>query len=82
MGLCRSFEFTILRRLIAEKGGMLSVLRRHANIKDGNLDEVYVCNFQRDGSRPTVFDMQVLITNHFVLLKGKLIGSERQMEAF
>ena len=45
-------------------------------------DEVYVCNFQRDGSRPTVFDMQVLITNHFVLLKGKLIGSERQMEAF
>ena len=24
----------------------------------------------------------VLITNHFVLLKGKLIGSERQMEAF
>ena len=56
MGLCRSFEFTILRRLIAEKGGMLSVLRRHANIKDGNLDEVYVCNFQRDGSRPTVFE--------------------------
>lgn len=22
MGLCRSFEFTILRRLIAEKGGI------------------------------------------------------------
>lgn len=54
----------------------------YVHIKDGNLDEVYVCNFQRDGSRPTVFDMQVLITNHFVLLKGKLIGSERQMEAF
>lgn len=39
-------------------------------------------NFGRDGSRPTVFDMQVLITNHFVLLGWKLTGSERQMKAF
>ena len=31
---------------------------------------------------PTVFDMQVLITNHFVLLRGKPIGGERQMKVF
>ena len=31
---------------------------------------------------PTVFDMQVLITNHFVLLRGKLIGGERHMKVF
>lgn len=39
-------------------------------------------NFQRDGGRPTAFDMQVLIANRFVLLKGKLIGGERQLKAF
>ena len=31
---------------------------------------------------PTVFDMQVLITNHFVLLRGKPIGGERHMKVF
>ena len=41
-----------------------------------------VSNFRRDGSRPTAFDVQALIANHFVLLSWKHVGSERQLEAF
>ena len=41
-----------------------------------------VSNFRRDGSRPTAFDVQALIANHFVLLLWKRIGSERQLKAF
>ena len=41
-----------------------------------------VSNFRRDGSRPTAFDVQALIANHFVLLSWKCVGSERQLEAF
>ena len=40
-----------------------------------------VSNFRRDGSRPTAFDVQALIANHFVLLSWKLSGSERQLKA-
>ena len=41
-----------------------------------------VSNFRRDGSRPTAFDVQALITNHFVLLSWKHVGGERQLKAF
>ena len=41
-----------------------------------------VSNFRRDGSRPTAFDIQALIANHFVLLSWKHVGSERQLKAF
>ena len=41
-----------------------------------------VSNFRRDGSRPTAFDVQALIANHFVLLLWKHAGSKRQLEAF
>ncbi|MBR5395247.1 MAG: hypothetical protein IK144_09240 [Bacteroidaceae bacterium] len=41
-----------------------------------------VSNFRRDGSRPTAFDVQALIANHFVLLSWKRVGSERQLKAF
>ena len=41
-----------------------------------------VSNFRRDGSRPTAFDVQALIANHFVLLWWKHFGSERQLKAF
>ena len=40
-----------------------------------------VSNFRRDGSRPTAFDVQALIANHFVLLAWKHAGSERQLKA-
>ena len=40
-----------------------------------------VSNFRRDGSRPTAFDVQALIANHFVLLSWKHSGSERQLKA-
>ena len=40
-----------------------------------------VSNFRRDGSRPTAFDVQALIANHFVLLSWKHAGSERQLKA-
>ena len=40
-----------------------------------------VSNFRRDGSRPTAFDVQALIANHFVLLWWKHHGSERQLKA-
>lgn len=40
-----------------------------------------VSNFRRDGSRPTAFDVQALIANHFVLLSWKHVGSERQLKA-
>jgi len=40
-----------------------------------------VSNFRRDGSRPTAFDVQALIANHFVLLWWKQLGSERQLKA-
>ena len=41
-----------------------------------------VSNFRRDGSRPTAFDVQALIANHFVLLSRKRVGSKRQLKAF
>ena len=41
-----------------------------------------VSNFRRDGSRPTAFDVQALIANHFVLLSWKHVGGERQLKAF
>ena len=40
-----------------------------------------VSNFRRDGSRPTAFDVQALIANHFVLLSWKHVGSEQQLKA-
>ena len=40
-----------------------------------------VSNFWRDGSRPTVLDVQALIANHFVLPSWKHAGSERQLKA-
>ena len=40
-----------------------------------------VSNFRRDGSRPTAFDVQALIANHFVLLWWKHHVSERQLKA-
>ena len=36
----------------------------------------------KNGSRPTAFDVQALIANHFVLLSWKHVGSEQQLKAF
>jgi len=38
---------------------------------------VVVRNFERDGGGPTAIGEQALAANHFMLLKGKPIGSKR-----
>lgn len=59
----------------------LSVSRDTNQLDKANSSLISSRNFQRDGGRPTAFDMQVLIANHFLLLKWKLIGGERKIES-
>jgi hypothetical protein len=39
-------------------------------------------NFERDGGRSTAYGVQAQFANHFVRLKGKLIGRERQLKGW
>ncbi len=55
------------------------MMKRHLEVA---LSVELVSNFRRDGSRPTAFDVQALIANHFVLPSWKRAGSERQLKAF